>query len=238
MTPMAGEYSDVFSLELDKDSRIPNADAPALVQALRRALMSLARGDTGQIERLFSGHEADGRPDSSPSHGHVYVVADGGGLHQDINRLIVAAPWAVSRLINPSRKERRNFGEVVRRLEILRAGKLGRFHIHAASLDDGDPLLGPSLTWKNTTPYSATRNLRKKDDPDTCVTQDVFLECRRRGLPAPRAIVVEKVTSGPRGGNVVALFTLQFATAVRGPIILGRDSHQGGGLFHAVFDPS
>lgn len=28
-----------------------------------------------------------------------------------------------------------------------------------------------------------------------------------------------KVTSGPRGGNVVALFTLQFATAVRGPII-------------------
>ena len=127
MTPMAGEYSDVFSLELDKDSRIPNADAPALVQALRRALMSLARGDTGQIERLFSGHEADGRPDSSPSHGHVYVVADGGGLHQDINRLIVAAPWAVSRLINPSRKERRNFGEVVRRLEILRAGKLGRF---------------------------------------------------------------------------------------------------------------
>jgi CRISPR-associated protein Csb2 len=38
---------------------------------------------------------------------------------------------------------------------------------------------------------------------------------------------------GPKGG-VAGRLQLHFAVAVEGPILLGRDGHQGGGLFEAV----
>jgi hypothetical protein len=47
---------------------------------------------------------------------------------------------------------------------------------------------------------------------------------------------VIEASAGPRGGNPVARLRLRFATAVPGPLMLGRDSHRGGGLFAAVPD--
>lgn len=42
---------------------------------------------------------------------------------------------------------------------------------------------------------------------------------------------------GPKGGRPTAKLTLRSAVAVRGPLLLGRNSHCGGGLFHAVRRP-
>lgn len=234
MAPVDGEYADVFCFDLNQGTRVSQADAVTLIRSLRRALMSLARGEAGRVGRLFSGHEPDGRPDHSSHHAHVYLAADGNGDSQNITRLIVAAPWAVNRLVGSLVSERKEFNRVVHDLDDLRAGPLGRFRLRARPLDEKDPLLGPEVTWKSATLYLATRNLKKKDDPANAVTQDLMIECRRRGLPSPRRVVVDDVTSGPRGGNVKAQLTLHFATAVCGPILLGRDSHKGGGLFHAI----
>ena len=116
--------------------------------------------------------------------------------------------------------EERRQGRAIRgRLEILEAG---------------DPLLGPATLWTGMTPYIATRNLKKRDHPASVVKAVVLAECRRRGLPSPAEVEVLDVRSGLRGGRPAAMLELRYTTAVRGPMLLGRDSHTGGGLFRAV----
>ena len=239
MAPVLGAMgrSDVFLFRLRGQRPIAAGQRSVLVRSLRRALMSLARDDSGGVGRLFSGHEPDGRSDSAGHHAHVFLATDGdGGDDGSITRLIVAAPWAVDRRAGPGHgRQRRLFDEVVRRLTELRAGPLGRFEgLAAEPVDDGDPLLGPARHWIGKTPYVATRNLKKRDDPASFVKADVLAECRRRGLPSPTEVEVLEVRTGPRGGRPAAMLRFRFATAVRGPILLGRDSHGGGGLFRAV----
>ncbi len=102
------------------------------------------------------------------------------------------------------------------------------------TIKDGDPLIGPSRTWISVTMYAATRNLKRKEDPAAMVKADVVGECHRRGLPAPTTVAILDVAAGPRGGRPKAKLGVDFATAIQGPLLLGRDSHAGGGLFHAA----
>ena len=239
MEPVPGGTScrDVFVFRLHGQRPIAAGERSILVRSLRRALMSLARDDSGTVSRLFSGHEPDGRSDSAGHHAHVFLVADGDGSDDgSITRLIVAAPWAVDRGAGrTSGRQRRFFDQVVSRLTELRAGRLSRFDgLVAEPMNDGDPLRGPATLWIGSTPYIATRNLKRRDDPASFVKADVLAECRRRGLPSPTEVEVLDVGSGPRGGRPVAALKLRFATALHGPILLGRDSHAGGGLFRAV----
>ncbi|MDE0039372.1 MAG: type I-U CRISPR-associated protein Csb2 [Gammaproteobacteria bacterium] len=222
---------DAVVYELKRPVR--NEDGPRLVGHLRRALMALARDDGGRVDALFSGHRYDGRPDNGGRHAHVFLAADDGlGGAGPIERLIVIAPWVADRRAKP--RDRRKFDDVTRQLEDLRAGRLGRFdQLHAKPMEDGDTLIGPTTTWTNATPYVATRNLKKHDDPTQAIQSDVVIECRRRGLPAPTGVDVAELQVGPRGGRPTAMLTLRFAVSVRGPLLLGRNSHTGGGLFHA-----
>lgn len=223
---------DAVVYELKRPVR--SEDGPGLVSHLRRALMALARDDGGRVDTLFSGHRYDGRPDGGGHHAHVFLAADAGvGEAGHIERLIVVAPWAADRRAKPS--DRRTFDDVTRQLVDLRAGRLGRFdQLHARPIEGGDPLIGPSMAWSCTTPYVATRNLKKQDDPTHAIQSDVMVECRRRGLPGPTGMDVAKLQVGPRGGRPTAMVTLRFAVPVRGPLLLGRNSHSGGGLFHAA----
>ena len=225
--------ADVFAFDVNGKNRVPLAHAPALLRSLRRALMSLSSDADGRLDRLFSGHGPDGRADRASHHDHVFLAADAAGDGEWITRLIVVAPWAADRTTEGRRARRRQFADVVHRLEDLRAGKFGRFAIRPVPLDDGDPTVGPARTWQSVTPYVATRNLKKKDDPAASVKEDVRLECRRRGLPAPIDIELSELAVGPRGGRPNARLRIRFATAIRGPLLIGRDSHGGGGLFHA-----
>ena len=228
-------YSDIFIVNLDVKRGIAPENGAMLVSYLRRALMSLARNASGQVGRLFSGHESDGRPDSMGHHAHVFLAADGGARDDLITRLVVAAPWIVDRTAKPQPSEQRLFDTVTRQLSELRAGPLGHFTgLSARCIVDGDPLLGPANVWTSKTPYVATRNLKKRDDPVTTVKVNATTECRRRGLPTPAEIHVQEVETGPRGGKPTAKLKLVFDTAILGPVLLGRNSHAGGGLFHAI----
>ena len=223
--------TDVFVFRLHSGQPLDSANRHAIVHHLRRALMALARNSANQVGRLFSGHEPNGRPDSAGHHSHVFLAAECGPSDEDaIDRLIVAAPWAVDRRAKWQQSDQRLFEDVVRQLEVLRAGFLGQFdHLMAEPVEDGDPLLGPARVWTGKTTYVATRNLKKRDDPATVIKADVATECARRGLPTPAEIHVDDVGAGPRGGHPTATVQLRFAVAVRGPLLLGRDSHSGGG---------
>ena len=235
MEPVAHRI-DVFAFSLNGESRVIPEDRPVIVRHLRRALMALARDNAGRVNRLFSGHESDGRSDSAGHHAHIFLAADGGAEDDGlIRRLIVAAPWAVDRRAKPQRGDQRRFDSVTQRLKELRAGRLGRFdRLMVEPVEDGDPLIGPAKLWIGKTPYLATRNLKKRDDPSAAIKSDVVRECRRRGLPTPAEIDLLDFSAGPRGGRPTARLKLRFAVAVRGLLLLGRDSHSGGGLFHAA----
>ena len=235
MEPVAS-HRNVVAYYLGTEHQAVSADRSALLHCLRRALMSLARDHSGHVDRLFSGHEPDGRTDRAGHHAHVFLAADGLGGRDDpaIGRLIVAAPWAADRRTRPRQGDRRLFEQVTGQLTDLRAGRLDRFSgLAAEAVEDGDALLGPARSWISATSYVATRDLKKRDDPTSVIKADVIAECDRRGLPAPVAVAVRDIEAGPRGGRPRGTLRLRFANVVHGPILLGRDSHSGGGLFHA-----
>ncbi len=220
----------VFNIEvprpLDQSARLE------LLRHLRRALMSISRDMSGQVGQIFSGHGTDGDAARSGTHQHVFLSSDGIGSPHAI-RLIVAAPWACDRSTKTSDSACREFANIVCQLDDLRAGSIGRFsNLQAVALEEQDPTIGPSRLWASRTPYLCTRNLKRKDDSLTAIQADFATECNRRRLPKPKYIEVSNLTVGPRGGRPAAELKVRFATAVRGPIMLGRDSHLGGGLFH------
>jgi len=228
---------DLFAFHLNGEHEISWQDGLEIISHLRRALMACARDQPGYALRLFSGHESDGRPDRSGHHTHVFLAADGGSdsYNGGIRRLLVVAPWRADHNVekNTEKRDRGLFDDVVRNLTDLRAGRLGRFNLKPTSLTEaGDPLIGPAKEWKTVTPYVATRNLKKRDDLPTLVRSDVEAECSRRGLPAPLDIEVVEAEAGPQGGRPTRQIRLRFAIAISGPLLLGRTSHAGGGLFH------
>ena len=235
MAPKKDASHDVLVFSMKPETRIPTADTIPLLHAVRRALMALAPKDNrGRVPRLFSGHESDGTPASSGRHEHIFLTADDTDGDGRIDRLIVAAPWVCDRTIQGSPQNRVDFDGVATNLATVRAGRLGVILLGpAGGLVAGDPLVGPARVWESRAPYRPTRHAGRGKDVEVAVVDDVTAECNRRGLPRPRVEVLE-INAGPNGGNLTARIRLRFAVAVEGPLLLGRDSHKGGGLFIAM----
>lgn len=222
---------DVFVFNLGPTCRVAFEDQHALVRSLRRALMALSRDDNGHVPRLFSGHERAGAPARSGKHEHAFLAADDADGDGRIDRLIVAAPWSCDRTAEGSRDDRACFERVVTTLTHVRAGRLGVLTLGPAFAPaDCDPLVGPARVWESRTSYRPTRHAGRGKALDAAVVRDVIAECERRSLPRPVVELLE-LSVGPNGGGLAARIRLRFAVAVEGPIMLGRDSHRGGGLF-------
>ena len=233
MAPKKDSAHDVFILSIAPEANIAIADAPSLLHAVRRALMALSKDMQNRVPRLFSGHEPNGTPAGSGRHDHVFLAADDTDGDGRIDRLIVAAPWVCDLTTQGSRKDRTYFNDVVTTLTKVRAGPLGVLTLGPAyALAAGDPLVGPSRVWESRTPYRPTRHAGRGKETDTFVVQDIISECERRGLPRPEAELLE-LNVGPNWGLATRM-RLRFAVAVEGPVMLGRDSHKGGGLFGVV----
>jgi CRISPR-associated protein Csb2 len=120
------------------------------------------------------------------------------------------------------------------KLKTLRAGRLGALTLGPPMpLAGNDALSGPARQWESRTLYIATRHAGRRKDPAAALVRDVTAECARRGLPVPEAVDILECRGLANGGGVAARARLRFATAIRGPLLLGRDSHRGGGLFAA-----
>jgi CRISPR-associated protein Csb2 len=231
MVPVPDASRDAVVFAVPVAANVGVADGPALVRAARRALMALASNGDGRIPRLFSGHEPDGRPASSGQQEHIFLAADDNDGDGRIDRLIVAAPWTCDRSLPPDGRMRKTFDGVVSRLAVVRAGRFGVITLGPPrALAGHDPLIGPARVWQSRTPYRATRHAGRRKDPAEALARDLVSECLRRGLPRPKIDVLE-FSAVPNGGGLLARARLHFAPAIRGPLLLGRDSHQGGGLF-------
>lgn len=135
-----------------------------------------------------------------------------------------------------TREERGHLATLERALagfERLVAGRDGAFGlVSLVEPGPGDRLVGPAPAWVSATMYRPTRHPKRNEDPAAFLAADVADECRARGLPAPAGIEITALQEGRCGGLAASVY-LRFAVAVEGPVLLGRDAHQGGGLFVA-----
>lgn len=209
-------------------------DAPiVLARALRRAVLARVRDVLGLapdagLDRFFSGHERDGTKSTVNTQRHLAFQWDG-----PRQRLLLIAPHRLERRA-PTWHERRHLRTLDRVLEglvDLRAGAAGRLAVRRSPSSPDDPLLMAAGSWSSVTPYAVTRH-RKRSSAAEAVAADVLAECERCGLPRPQVAVID-IRAVPRQG-LEARVALRFATAVAGPIALGRTALLGGGLFTAV----
>lgn len=232
LRPIRDIRRDMAVFSISPTHRLTQADRGPFLDAVRRALMALARDASGHVSRLFSGHEPDGAAARSGRHDHIFLAIedqDGDGF---LDRLLIIAPWRVDRTSKVWRESREQFERVSAALATVRAGKLGVFALGGPGpLADDDRIIRRSRTWISATPYVPTRYPKPKDGVRTWLVGDLIRECDRRGLPEPHVDII-KIRTGLRG-NLSATARLSFAVTVPGPLMLGRDSHSGGGLFVA-----
>lgn len=228
-----GEPPSIHAFALNQD--VAPAQIVAVCKALHRAEMSRVRTLLNRRERepldvFFSGHETDGAPARSGTHDHLFFT-----LHLASRRLLIVAPHMAGHRERGEGEwtQLRRLDDAMTGLTTLRAGKAGAFKLRALpEPDSDDPLLRASRIWTSATPYVPTRHPKRGEDVEAFVREDIFGECLRRKLPRPQTIDLN-LRTGPKGG-LSADARLRFAAAVAGPILLGRASHTGGGLFEAA----
>jgi CRISPR-associated protein Csb2 len=198
-------------------------------RALRRAVMARVQDviGEGRLSAFYTGHEADGTPARGDRSTHLAHVCDFAR-----SRLLVIAPHVLDR-----RECNAEEGQALEILDCaldamreLRAGPAGRLVLRRERVDEGmDPLIMPSVEWESVTPYTVTRHVKLRDAAGAFVA-DLVLESRRRGLPAVRRVKVLWIHARS-GTGLAGKARLEFAAAVRGPVVLGRTRYLGGGLF-------
>jgi CRISPR-associated protein Csb2 len=200
-----------------------------VARALRRAVMARIQQVLGAgaiLPAFFTGHEYDGSPAQTERRPHLAFVFD-----PELARLLIVAPHVLDRR-EPTREEvgqLRDLDEALADFRELRAGSSGRLILRATSIDaDADPLFASSRIWESVTLYQVTRHTKHVGAAEA-LSVDLRAECRRRGLPEPRVTPCE--SHGVPGIGLVGGARLTFKVAVKGPILLGRSRHLGGGLF-------
>ena len=220
---------EVFNIE---NGLADNAQPAVVSQAARRAMMARVQNSLERGQRLptyVSGHEVEGAPSRrGHAHRHVAVVAD-----LPRQRILYLASTHLHRTGISWREIEKDHKKMAGALEgmvILRAGTAGRLSLAPTTIDlDNDPLFSPARIWESVTDYDVTRHSRRVDEEEA-LRIDVVSELQRRGWPSPENVEVLKARLGPRGG-LSGRVRLTFATAQHGPLIIGRSSHKGGGLF-------
>ena len=211
------------------------ADPIVVAHAARRAMMARVQRHLSRGERLpayVTGHEEDGSPAGDSAHRHIAVVAD-----LPRGRLLYIAPTRLQgrgvRWPEISADHRRVV-QALEGMDVLRAGAAGRLKLAPTVLDsESDPLFAPARTWESVTDYHVTRHHRRLRDEEA-LKADITAELERRGWPRvrPDSIEILALCRGPRGG-LSGRLRLAFPTAQSGPLLIGRTSHKGGGLFAA-----
>jgi CRISPR-associated protein Csb2 len=145
---------------------------------------------------------------------------------------LVVAPHALDHR-QPTSQERRHWAVLDKALvdfAQLRAGAAGCLQLRAIALSpENDDLLAPSRLWESATRYLVTHHA-KRVGAERAVMEDLRVECRRRGLPAPAMVQPLEMNAIP-GLGLTARVRLTFQTAIKGPVLLGRSRYHGGGLF-------
>jgi CRISPR-associated protein Csb2 len=227
MAPAAQNYDGVWVFEV-VEGLTSGADAEEIANALRRAVMArsqAALGSRAELPSLISGHAADGS--ALRDKGHLAFQFD-----PSSRMLFVLAPHIIEhRAAHVNEREPiKLLDRALEDFSELRAGNSGLLRLARSTLEDGNcALFASAQIWTSSTPYLVTRHA-KSNDAKQALAADIQEECVRRGLPIPKSIEVLGVR-GITGKGLTGEVRIEFATAVTGPLLLGRSRFCGGGSF-------
>lgn len=225
------EAAGIYVLSIEGGLTV-EPDPEHLSRALRRAVMARVQELLGDrpLPVFFCGHRPDGGPAGPGDGGHVAFLCD-----LTRARLLVVAPDALDhrKPLPQEIRHRRLLGEALQGMRELRAGRTGRLVLRPSFVElDHDPLTAPARVWESLTPYLVNRHAHRGDAAEA-LADDLRRECRRRGLPSPSGLLVLEVRGVP-GRGLTGRVRLSFPSAVRGPLVLGKSRHLGGGIFWAL----
>lgn len=231
MQPVFDRGSGLHVFSINGSRMLTVQDAHPVLRALRRAVLARAQDVIGHDRPLpvfFHGHEADGAPARGGQHAHLFFAAYSSGGGTQVNRVAVIAPDFCDRT-SQTRRYWETLARAVEDMQFLVCGRTGKFRIAAVS-ERGDEIFELSRFWRSVTPYRTTRHPKGALSLSSFIESDVKAECARRAIPTPLSVQVSDIQSGPRE-SLSATLTLTFKGPVRGPLLLGRGSHFGEGLF-------
>jgi len=221
---------DVFAFSIES-GLTPNPDPIRLSRSLRRATMARIRDVLGtyHLPPYFTGHREDGAPAHSEDMPHLAFLFEPLG-----NQLLIITPDHLDRHTRGWRYEDNlaTLESALQGFHELLAGAEGHLRIHQISVDlDRQRLFAPSHVWESVTHYQVNRHARRSTAEKT-LKNDLIAECERRALPRPEITVLD--WCAPRQSGLQGRLRLRFKNAIKGPIILGRTRHMGGGVFSGV----
>jgi CRISPR-associated protein Csb2 len=204
------------------------ARSAAVARALRRAVMARAQ-TLNALPVFFHGHEDDGSSARTGNHEHLFFAAFSSDGSARIDRVAVMAPGLCDRTIS-DRKHWNDLARAVNGLNTLRCGRDGVLSLAPLPSETDDSYFGSGRVWTTVSAYRPTRHPKRDQPISSFIETDLRTECARRGLPAPESVEVLSTCEGALGG-LSARLTIRFAKSVCGPVLLGRESHIGNGLF-------
>ena len=231
----APPWAHVFAVQA---AQLPAAGfAEAMAGRLRRAVMARVRErrPEADLSPFFHGHAPGGGPLRTDGHRHLFHAAWASDPAGRLDRLAVIAPHLADRTVLPADSgELALLAEALAGFDMLFAGPHGMLRLRPlAESGEGDGgVFGRSDRWASATVYRAGRRRRKRPERlEGIIAEDVRRECGHRGLPLPEVEPLN-VAHGSRGG-LRGQLRLCFPAPVDGPLLLGRRSHFGAGLFRA-----
>lgn len=225
MAPRYDQWRSVGIFNVPDAVRVRTSETGKLLSSVRRALLTLAESADGQrLAQVFAeSPQAQPAGDAQDRASVIAADLDGDGL---IDQLLVAAPWAIQG--RSQRRDAAGFDRVISELPSVPLASLGHAPLTAAQTTQAaDSLLAGSFVWESLTPYCAIRTLQNRGDQESIVAE-LRDQCVHRGLPRPD---VEVSNVEDRTAGVVARVRLTFSVVVHGPIVLGRETHVGSGVF-------
>lgn len=237
--PLPGPVATVARFLIDSPAPPPLTDAVLIGDLARRSAMAwFGRLNDGGMSPTLSGKDAEGRP--LHGHRHAFYLATDEDGDRRLDHLTVFVPAGLAR----------SEEDALASVKVLDPGR-GRPPLRLVLVGFGAPealrapLFETARVWRSHTPFIPVRHMKIRGSGDEKRIVDspadqLALELERRGMPRPTRIRylrgarwLEFRLHRPRHeppGSAHG-FEIEFDQEVRGPIVLGRSSHFGLGLF-------
>jgi CRISPR-associated protein Csb2 len=221
-----------------------------LTDTLRAAAMSRAQEILGEVPEILSGHDAEGKPSSTPHAAYVTLpfVSDS-QEHADgrVMGLAVVMPKVI-----PT-EQRRRLAKALSLVDHLMVPGVGRLGLDRVTPEQGIPhnlrqstWTGPCRRWASVTPVLFDRFPKRNRGG---IEEVIAKGCEYVGLPRPSEVIADRYSplfgvepsfkyvkerrTGPKA-KLYTHVTLTFDQDVRGPILLGAGRYFGLGLLRPL----
>ncbi|MFI6587653.1 type I-U CRISPR-associated protein Csb2 [Embleya sp. NPDC050493] len=245
--PTTADATGVTAIRLSIRGRVqpPLTQALPLADAFRAACIRILQPPgSPRRDSALAGKNADGTPYTAGQHRHAHFIPHDSDGDRRIDQLLV---WIPDGLTDAELDAIHRLATGDNRVYYHKSPR--DLFVRVAAQGPADRVLPVELTrpatvWESVTPFTAPRHPHRGQDRDAHLLAEVTRELRYRGLPAPTAIrripgdwplhIRHRTSKNETRDHTRPCdgLRVELSTPVAGPLLLGRHSHYGLGLFH------